>query len=209
MIWDAVSRFTLGMLSTSFLSSENQNGWKPGSVEVGGRNPVVWIESRISFLSCSHKVNFKNNVKVESKALHDHKFAPYPAIHTQAPMPLKSLSQWETCLTKNYRITSSNCWSFMCVTEQNFLSNEEKTPCKVKKVNLIFIFFWVCSSCIGSHFRKHRLGSSPKLFQHLIIINSAFLCECNFSRPHWLDRQTKLNQLGHTCHICYSKVEEL
>lgn len=81
--------------------------------------PIKWIK--------------KKYVKVQSKALHDHKFAPYPAIHTQASKPLKSLSQWETCLTKNYRITSSNCWSFMCVTEQNFLWNEEKAPCKVKK----------------------------------------------------------------------------
>lgn len=59
MILDAVSRFTLGMPSTSCLSSKKQKGWKPGSAELGGRAPVVWIEARISFPLCSHKVNLK------------------------------------------------------------------------------------------------------------------------------------------------------
>ena len=49
---DAVLRGTI-----TCLSSKKQNGWKPSSAEVGGRGPVVWIEARIFFPWCSHKVN--------------------------------------------------------------------------------------------------------------------------------------------------------
>lgn len=47
------------------LSSKKQNGWKPGFTELGGRAPVVWIEARIFFPWCSHKVNLKK--KCESR----------------------------------------------------------------------------------------------------------------------------------------------
>lgn len=58
----------------------------------------------------SHQMQPKNNVKVEySSILHDYRSNPYPAIHIQAKVPLKSLSQREFCLTKNDRITSLNC----------------------------------------------------------------------------------------------------
>lgn len=135
----------------------------------------------------SHNVPIKlikKNVKVgHSRTLHDHKFAPYPAIHTQASVPLKSLSQWETCLTKNYKITSSNCWSFMCVTEQNFLWNSDKNCCKVKKWIWILYFSEFVVLALGLIFRNTDLDGTQNFFSTSSLLTWRLCMNVNFPVP--------------------------
>lgn len=155
-----------------------------------GGSPALWkwvAELQLNELrpgSFPHNVPIKwikKNGKVgHSRALHDHKFAPYPAIHTQAPGPLKSLSQWETCLTKNYRITSSNCWSFMCVTEQNFLWNEDKNPCKVKKWIWILYFSESVVLALGLIFGNTDLDVTQSFFSTSSLLTQCFCVNVNF-----------------------------
>lgn len=179
--FNAHSRDAIFRGTTIYLSTKKQNGWKPGSAELSGRAPVEWIEAMILSHDVPIKWIKKKNVKVRhSRALHDHKFTPYPAIHTQATVLLKSLSQWEACLTKNYRITSSNCWSFMCVAELNFLWNQDKNPCKVKKWIWILYFSEYVVLALGLIFKNTDLDVTQNFFSTSSLLTRCFCMNVNF-----------------------------
>lgn len=185
------------------LSTKKQNGWKPGSTEVA-KLQLNELRPR----SISHNVPIKwikINVKVRHRRdLHDHKFTPYPAIHTQATVLLKSESTGDLP-DKELRDYIHKLLKFhVC----NWTVFPLKTLVRMKSESE-FCLFSEYFSCLGSQFWKHRFGCDPKLFQHLIIINLVFLHECKFSSPLYLDVQTKLNQSGHVWYIYCSKGRRL